>query len=152
VHSIIVAEAPLVLTTLTALVTTLALACRALADGRWPRAFGAAATFATALWILVFTIFRPAIAEQRSLASFMTVAAARATSSGLWFYPPTFDFGAAFYAPYGVGYLEFHKYERVRQTECTESARRRRRNSAKARPSSACDRRLRGFDRCGAGD
>jgi 4-amino-4-deoxy-L-arabinose transferase-like glycosyltransferase len=106
VRSVIVREAPLVLVTLTALVTTLVLACRALADGRWPRAFGATATFAAALWILVFAIFRPAIAEQRSLASFMTIAAARATSSGLSFYPPTFDFGAAFYAPYGVGYLD----------------------------------------------
>jgi 4-amino-4-deoxy-L-arabinose transferase-like glycosyltransferase len=56
-----------------------------------------AALVATALWVLVFGVFQPGLATRRTLAPFM--AEVRTLTGGVapYFYPPTFDHGAAFY-------------------------------------------------------
>jgi 4-amino-4-deoxy-L-arabinose transferase-like glycosyltransferase len=58
--------------------------------------------FALALWTLVFTVFQPDLARQRTLAPFIREATALADGRPLAFYPRSFDFGAMFYAPPGT--------------------------------------------------
>jgi hypothetical protein len=77
-------------------------ALRALRAGAVAGLFTAVTVLATALWALVFGLFQPALARQRTLGPFMIDAAARTGGAPLYFYPGTFDFGAAFYAPAGT--------------------------------------------------
>lgn len=78
---------------------SLGVALRALRGGRWTAFFGAVAALATALWLVVFALFQPDLARQRTLAPFLAEVATRIERRPLYFYPGTFDFGAMFYAP-----------------------------------------------------
>jgi hypothetical protein len=60
--------------------------------------------FTVALWMLVFTVFQPALARRRTLGPFMRDAALVAGGEPLAFYPRSFDFGAMFYAPTGTSH------------------------------------------------
>jgi 4-amino-4-deoxy-L-arabinose transferase-like glycosyltransferase len=77
----------------------LAAALGALRRARWTRLFVASAALATALWVLVFALFQPALARARTFAPFLAEVRTRIDGHPLYFYPGTFDFGAAFYAP-----------------------------------------------------
>ena len=77
-------------------------AVMALRRERWLALFGATATLATALWLLVFAVFQPELAKRRTLGPFLADVKARVDGHPLFFYPGTFDFGAAFYAPPGT--------------------------------------------------
>ena len=68
----------------------------------WPSLFASSAAFATALWFLVFAVFQPPLARERTLRPFLADVAGRVGDHSLYFYPGTFDFGAAFYAPRGT--------------------------------------------------
>jgi len=105
VQGVIRAYAPLVALVAAAIPAALALGFRALGQGRWRAAFAAGTALASALWILVFGIFRPAVAERRSLEPFMASTARATAGAPLYFHPPTFDFSAAFYAPGEVSFL-----------------------------------------------
>ncbi len=87
---------------LAALLVALGTALVALRRARWATLFGATATLATALWLLVFAFFQPELARQRTLGPFLTEVTARVGGHPVSFYPGTFDFGAAFYAPPGT--------------------------------------------------
>jgi len=105
VRGVILGNAPLVLLSSGAVLAAVILGFRTLRNAQWLRAFASVAVLASTLWILVFAVFRPEIAHRRSLATFMAWAVAETRSADLYFYPPSFDFGAAFYAPDGVRYL-----------------------------------------------
>ncbi len=66
------------------------------------RLLAAYTVFAVALWVLVFTVFQPALARRRTLGPFMREATTLAAGQPLAFYPRSFDFGAMFYAPKGT--------------------------------------------------
>jgi hypothetical protein len=87
---------------LAVLLAALAAALVALRRRKWAPLFAASAALAVALWTLVFGLFQPALAHQRTLAPFVVDAAGRIGGRPLYFYPGTFDFGAAFYAPAGT--------------------------------------------------
>jgi len=105
VRGVILSHALVVVPALLLVLGALVSGLRAMARARWAAAFVSGAILATALWVLVFGIFRPEIATRRSLASFVSETVARTGREPLYFYPPTFEFSAAFYAPDGVGYL-----------------------------------------------
>jgi len=102
VRGIIDTHLPLVLAGLAIMLAALVVALIALRHERWPRLFIANATLAIALWLLVFGVFQPALARQRTLAPFLATVASEAAGHTLYFYPGTFDFGAAFYARPGI--------------------------------------------------
>ncbi len=88
-----------------ALATLLGAVCAAvlaLRRERWLALFGAATTLATALWLLVFAVFQPELAKRRTLGPFLTDVKTQVNGRPVFFYPGTFDFGAAFYAPAGT--------------------------------------------------
>lgn len=87
---------------LVVLLGALAAALTALRDRRWTRLFTAVATLATALWLLVFALFQPDLARERTFRPFLAEVATHTGDRPLYFYPGTFDFGAAFYAPAGT--------------------------------------------------
>ena len=91
-----------VATGLTCLLATLATLFWALSRNRWKVIAAASTALAAVLWILVFSVFQPALGERRTFAPFVRAAAHRAGGHPLYFYPGTFDFGAAFYAPPGT--------------------------------------------------
>ncbi len=94
---------PLAITVaLAALLGAVCAAVVALRRERWLALFGATATLATALWLLVFAVFQPELAKRRTLGPFLADVKARVDGHPLFFYPGTFDFGAAFYAPPGT--------------------------------------------------
>lgn len=93
---------PLVLVGLAVMLAALVVALTALRRERWGRLFIASTALAIALWLLVFSIFQPALARQRTLAPFLTVVARETVGHTVYFYPGTFDFGAAFYARPGI--------------------------------------------------
>ena len=57
---------------------------------------------ATAIWFLVFAVFQPPLAQERTLRPFLAKVEGQIGDRPLYFYPGTFDFGAAFYAPRGT--------------------------------------------------
>ncbi|MBI3770948.1 MAG: glycosyltransferase family 39 protein [Deltaproteobacteria bacterium] len=89
---------------LAVLLAALCAALLALRRAHWTTLFGAAATLATALWLLVFALFQPELARQRTFGPFLAEVAARVDGRPVSFYPGTFDFGAAFYAPPRTGH------------------------------------------------
>jgi hypothetical protein len=91
-----------ILLTLALMLAALLVALAALRASAWPRLFAAVTLLAGALWLTVFGIFQPALAARRTLAPFMTEVARRTAGRPLYFYPGSFDFGAAFYAPPGT--------------------------------------------------
>ncbi len=94
---------PLAITVaLAALLGAVCAAVVALHRERWLALFGATATLATALWLLVFAVFQPELAKRRTLGPFLADVKAQVDGHPLFFYPGTFDFGAAFYAPPGT--------------------------------------------------
>ena len=93
---------PLVVAGLAVMLSALVVALTAVRREQWARLFVASATLAIALWLLVFGVFQPALARQRTLAPFFTVVTRETAGHIVYFYPDTFDFGAAFYAPPGV--------------------------------------------------
>jgi hypothetical protein len=101
VAAIIDEHAAAILLALALMLGALAGALIALRTSAWQRLFGAVTLLAAALWLTVFGIFQPALATRRTLAPFMAEVAHRA-GRPLYFYPGTFDFGAAFYAPPGT--------------------------------------------------
>ncbi len=102
VRGIIDAHLPLVLVGSATLVGALLVALRAMQRREHTRLLGACVVFATALWTLIFTVFQPELARQRTLAPFIRQATAIAAGKPLAFYPRSFDFGAMFYAPPGT--------------------------------------------------
>ena len=102
VRAAIDAYLPLALAGATVLLGTLIASFRALRREDWARLLGAQACFAAVLWILVFGVFQPVLAGKRSLEPFMQLATREAGGQPLFFYPSTFDYGAAFYAPAGI--------------------------------------------------
>ena len=102
VRGIIDSHLVLVLLGSAALVGALWAALRAIQGRRHPRLLAACTVFAFALWTLVFTVFQPDLARQRTLAPFVRQATALADGHPLAFYPRSFDFGAMFYAPTGT--------------------------------------------------
>lgn len=104
VRDVIVAHLPTVVGTLVLLVGALATLTRAAAKARWRVVISAASAFAVALWLLVFGVFQPGLADRRSLASFMEDVRSRTGGAPLVFLAPSFDFGAAFYARPAAGY------------------------------------------------
>jgi len=93
---------PATLAALTVMVAALMVALVALRRNDWRRLFIATAVLAVGLWTTVFAIFQPALAERRTLAPFLAEVTERVAGDPLYFYPGTFDFGAAFYAPVGT--------------------------------------------------
>ncbi len=89
-------------TGLAAVLGALIAALVALRRQRWSALFGASAALATALWFLVFTVFQPPLARERTLRPFLADVARQVGGHPVYFYPGTFDFGAAFYAPRGT--------------------------------------------------
>jgi hypothetical protein len=87
---------------LAAMLAALGTALAALRRSHWETLFAASGVLAVALWTLVFAIFQPALARQRTLGPFVVDAGWRAGGRPLYFSPGTFDFGAAFYAPAGT--------------------------------------------------
>ncbi len=87
---------------LVVLVASLATALLALREARWTRLFVASAALASVLWWLVFALFQPELARARTFRPFMAQVASAVDDHPLYFYPGTFDFGAAFYAPPGT--------------------------------------------------
>jgi 4-amino-4-deoxy-L-arabinose transferase-like glycosyltransferase len=102
VRGIIDSHLMLVLLGSAALVGALSVALRALRDRRPSGLLAACAVFAVALWTLVFTVFQPELARQRTLGPFVRHATTLTDGRPLAFYPRTFDFGAMFYAPAGT--------------------------------------------------
>ena len=80
----------------------LATAVVALRRQRWTTLFAGSAALATALWFLVFAVFQPPLARERTLQPFLADVAGQIDGHPLFFYPGTWDFGAAFYAPRGT--------------------------------------------------
>jgi Dolichyl-phosphate-mannose-protein mannosyltransferase len=78
-------------------------ALQAFRSGRWRAMFAANTTLAVALWVVVLGFFQPALAARRSLAPFFATVRREVAGAPLYFYPPTFDFSAAFYGPHGIG-------------------------------------------------
>lgn len=70
----------------------------ALRRRHWIPMFAANTVAAIAIWALVFCLFQPDLGRARTLAPFVTTVARLTNGAPLSFYPPTFDFGAAFYA------------------------------------------------------
>jgi hypothetical protein len=99
VRGIIDAHPLAIVLALAVVLASLGVAVVALGRQRWLTLFGAGATLATALWLLVFAIFQPELASRRTLGPFLAEAKAQVDDRPLYFYPGTFDFGAAFYAP-----------------------------------------------------
>ena len=87
---------------LLAVVAALATAVGALRRERWTALFGGCAALAIALLFLVFGIFQPRLARERTLRPFLADVAGQIDGHPLYFYPGTWDFGAAFYAPPGT--------------------------------------------------
>jgi 4-amino-4-deoxy-L-arabinose transferase-like glycosyltransferase len=87
---------------LLAVLTALATALGALRRERWTALFAGSAALATALWFLVFAVFQPPLARERTLRPFLADVAGQIDDHPLYFYPGTWDFGAAFYAPRGT--------------------------------------------------
>jgi 4-amino-4-deoxy-L-arabinose transferase-like glycosyltransferase len=85
-----------------ALVGALIAALRAIQRRKPAGLLAACTVFATALWTLVFTVFQPDLARQRTLGPFVRHATTLAEGRPLAFYPRSFDFGAMFYAPRGT--------------------------------------------------
>lgn len=102
VRGIINAHFPAVLAGLGLVLAALLAALGALRRAHWGAFFAANAALATALWLLVFGVFQPALARQRTFAPFFAEIAERGDGRPLTFYAGTFDFGAAFYAPWGT--------------------------------------------------
>lgn len=102
VRGIIDAHPVAIAIALVVLLAALGMALVALRRARWTTLFGASATLAVSLWLLVFALFQPALAHQRTFAPFLAEVAAHANGRPVFFYPGTFDFGAAFYAPTGT--------------------------------------------------
>jgi 4-amino-4-deoxy-L-arabinose transferase-like glycosyltransferase len=72
---------------------------------RWAALFATWLAFAITLWVLAFGVLQPDLGRRRTLEPFLAEAARLAGDEPLYFYPPTFDFGAAFYAPARARYL-----------------------------------------------
>lgn len=87
---------------LLAVLAALATAVVALRRQRWTALFAGSAALATALWFLVFAVFQPPLARERTLRPFLADVAGQVDDHPLFFYPGTWDFGAAFYAPRGT--------------------------------------------------
>lgn len=102
VRGIIDAHLLAIFTGLAVVLTALALAVAALRHERWVTLFASSAALATALWFLVFAIFQPPLAQMRTLRPFLADVERQIGNEPLYFYPGTFDFGAAFYAPRGT--------------------------------------------------
>lgn len=102
VRGIIDSHLWLVLAGSAALVAALLASLRAVRSRDLRRLLTAYSVFAIALWTLVFTVFQPELARQRTLGPFVREATALAAGAPLAFYPRTFDFGAMFYAPKGT--------------------------------------------------
>jgi hypothetical protein len=102
VRGIIDTHLPLVMLGSAALVGALLAALRAIQQRRVTHLLGACTVLAVALWTLVFTVFQPELARQRTLGPFVRHATTLADGRPLAFYPRSFDFGAMFYAPTGT--------------------------------------------------
>jgi 4-amino-4-deoxy-L-arabinose transferase-like glycosyltransferase len=84
------------------LVAALSAALRAIQRRSHTGLLATCTLFAAALWTLVFTVFQPELARQRTLGPFVERATELASGQPLAFYPRSFDFGAMFYAPAGT--------------------------------------------------
>jgi 4-amino-4-deoxy-L-arabinose transferase-like glycosyltransferase len=102
VRGIIDAHFPAVLVGLGLALAALVATLNALRRERWALLFTSTTALATVCWLLVFGVFQPELGRRRTFAPFFADIEAQTAGPPLQFYPGTFDFGAAFYAPRGT--------------------------------------------------